>query len=75
MARSVVGRGVVLRQSYFWPENQLNIWNILVLASGGTVLGVFAEFMQIQNRMRIGTPWYVLNSPSLPLGFRIHAQA
>jgi len=57
MARTVIDNAVVVRQRHFWPEQQLNLWNILILASAGTILGVFAEFMEIQNRMRIGTPW------------------
>jgi len=75
MARSVVGRAVVVREKYFWPESQLNIWNIVILAGAGTILGVFAEFMNIQNRMRIGTPWYVSTSPvPVPRSLRVLRQ-
>jgi len=59
MARSVVDRAVVIREKYFWPDAQLNFWTIIILATSGTILGVFAEFMDIQNRMGLGTPWYV----------------
>jgi hypothetical protein len=30
-----------------------------MLASAGTILGVFSEFLMIQNRMRQEVPWYV----------------
>ncbi|KAJ9647138.1 hypothetical protein H2201_003434 [Coniosporium apollinis] len=57
MARSVVSRAVVVRQRYVWPDAQLNVWTIVMLATAGTILGVFAQFMQIQNQLRLGTPW------------------
>ncbi|KAK3059570.1 hypothetical protein LTS18_010528, partial [Coniosporium uncinatum] len=57
MARSVVDRAVVIREKYFWPDAQLNFWTIIILATSGTIWGVFAEFMDIQNRMGLGTPW------------------
>lgn len=57
-ARSVVGGAVIVRQKYFWPDAQLNIWTLIMLLTGCLELGIFAEFMQIQNQMRLGTPWY-----------------
>jgi hypothetical protein len=59
MARTVVGSAVVVREKYFWPDAQLNFWTIIMLASAGTILGVFSEFLMIQNRMRQEVPWYV----------------
>ncbi|OCL01932.1 hypothetical protein AOQ84DRAFT_305712 [Glonium stellatum] len=56
MARTVAS-AVVVREKYYWPDAQLNIWTIIMLATAGTILGIFAEFMQIQNQMRLGTPW------------------
>lgn len=44
---------------YHWPEVQLNVWIIVVLAGAATCLGVFAWFMTVQTQMRLGTPWYV----------------
>lgn len=58
MARNVQS-AVVVRQKYYWPDVQLNIWTIIMLATAGTVLGVSAQFMQIQSVMRLPTPWYV----------------
>ncbi|KAF2200632.1 hypothetical protein GQ43DRAFT_373405 [Delitschia confertaspora ATCC 74209] len=56
MAREV-GSAVVVRQKYFWPDAQLNIWTIIMLTTASTVLGINAEFMQIQSQMRLPTPW------------------
>ncbi|KAF2758289.1 hypothetical protein EJ05DRAFT_538500 [Pseudovirgaria hyperparasitica] len=57
MARSVVGRAVVVREKYYWPDIQLNVWTIVMLATAGTILGVNASFWQIQNQMNLGVPW------------------
>lgn len=60
MARgTVVGSAVIVREKYFWPDAQLNFWTIVMLATAGTILGVFAEFLVIQNRMRQEIPWYL----------------
>jgi hypothetical protein len=59
---TVVGSAVVVREKYYWPDLQLNIWTIVMLATAGTILGVNAQFMQIQDRMGLGTPWYVLDN-------------
>ncbi|KAJ5287603.1 hypothetical protein N7478_003289 [Penicillium angulare] len=45
------------RLSYHWPEIQLNIWLIVVLAGSATCLGIFSWFMVIQSTMHLGTPW------------------
>jgi hypothetical protein len=59
MARTVVGEAVVVRQKYYWPDVQLNIWTIIMLVTAGTILGVFANFMMIQRQMGLGIPWWV----------------
>lgn len=56
---TVVGSAVVVREKYYWPDLQLNIWTIVMLATAGLILGVNAQFMQIQSQMGLGTPWYV----------------
>lgn len=56
---TVVGSAVIVREKYYWPDTQLNIWTIVMLATAGTILGVNAQFMQIQDRMELGIPWYV----------------
>jgi hypothetical protein len=69
MARgTVVGEAVVVRQKYYWPDAQLNLWTIIMLVTTGLILGVNAQFWQTQNSMRLGVPWYVfpLHFTSLP---------
>jgi cation transporter-like permease len=59
---------------YPWPENLLNYWTIIMLATGGLLTGVFASFMSIQSRMGLGTPWlfpYAVTVGSLTLFFVI----
>jgi hypothetical protein len=56
---TVVGSAVVVREKYYWPDLQLNIWTIVMLATAGLILGVNAQFMAIQSQMGLGTPWYV----------------
>ncbi|KAF2175057.1 hypothetical protein K469DRAFT_612030 [Zopfia rhizophila CBS 207.26] len=53
----MVASAVVVRQKYYWPDAQLNIWTIIMLATAGTILGVNAQFMVIQNQIRRPTPW------------------
>jgi hypothetical protein len=57
MARTVVGSAVVVREKYYWPDAQLNVWTIIMLATAGTILGVFAQFMVMQNQLRQPIPW------------------
>ncbi|MCJ1256707.1 hypothetical protein MMC24_004531 [Lignoscripta atroalba] len=49
------------RRKYHWPEAQLNIWIIIMLAASATCLGVFANFMTIQQQLRVGIPWFVFS--------------
>jgi hypothetical protein len=47
-----------VRQSYFWPDWQLNIWIIIMLATGSTLVGIFANFVVIQQQLGgLGIPW------------------
>jgi hypothetical protein len=64
---TVVGSAVVVREKYYWPELQLNLWTIMMLTTAGTILGINAQFMGIQERMGLGTPWYVWIRALLPL--------
>jgi len=57
MARSYVSERAVVRERFFWPPMQLNFWSTIVLVAGSLELGVFAEFIQIQNRLHLGIPW------------------
>lgn len=45
------------RQKYYWPNAQLNVWILIMLATGATILGVFASFITIQQQMDLGIPW------------------
>jgi hypothetical protein len=71
---TVVGSAVVIREKYYWPDLQLNIWTIVMLATSGLILGVNAQFMQIQSAMGLGTPWYVAHPLSPCLHTNIQQQ-
>lgn len=66
---TVIGSAVVVREKYYWPDLQLNLWTIVMLATAGTILGVSANFMMIQDRMGLGTPWI------MPYGVTVGALA
>ncbi|KAL1642754.1 hypothetical protein SLS58_005258 [Diplodia intermedia] len=57
MARSVMSRAVVVREKYYWPDAQLNLWTIIMLATAGALIGICAMFITIQQRFRTGIPW------------------
>ncbi|TKA71978.1 hypothetical protein B0A55_06994 [Friedmanniomyces simplex] len=58
MARSSTSRTrVIVRQSYYWPDQQLNFWIIIMLATGGVLIGVFAAFVRDQQQFGLGIPW------------------
>ncbi|KAK4549267.1 hypothetical protein LTR36_007726 [Oleoguttula mirabilis] len=60
MARSGSRARVVVRQSYYWPDQQLNFWIIIMLVTGGVLIGVFASFITDQQHLGgLGIPWYV----------------
>lgn len=61
---TVVGSAIVVREKYYWPDLQLNLWTIVMLATAGTILGINAQFMAIQDRMGLGTPWYAQSATS-----------
>lgn len=63
MARTYVGSAVVVRQKYYWPDVQLNLWTIVMLVTAGLVLGVNAQFMSIQSQFRYPSPWCVYAYP------------
>src|SRR5205814_524451 len=44
-------------RKFHWPEIQLNIWLLIVLAASATCLGIFSWFMVVQSQMQLGTPW------------------
>jgi len=66
---TVVGSAVVVREKYYWPDLQLNIWTIVMMVTASTILGISAQFMQIQDRMGLGIPWI------MPYGITVGALA
>ena len=54
----------MVRESYYWPDQQLNFWILIMLAAGGLLIGVFASFIQIQHQTLQGIPWFVNESPT-----------
>ncbi|KXT10562.1 hypothetical protein AC579_1804 [Pseudocercospora musae] len=69
MARSSMTRErVIVRQSYYWPDWQLNVWIIIMLAAGGVLVGVFASFVVVQSHLgHLGIPWI------MPFGITVGA--
>ncbi|KAL9089339.1 MAG: hypothetical protein Q9159_002555 [Coniocarpon cinnabarinum] len=45
------------RERYVWPDAAINIWIIIMLATAGVLIGVFAAFINIQNHFRVSVPW------------------
>lgn len=75
MARSSVSRErITVIRRYAWPMGWLIFWIIVMLATGGLELGVFANFLSIQQQMGIGIPWlfpYAVTVGSLTVVFII----
>jgi hypothetical protein len=38
---------------------QLYFWLVTVMATAAVLIGVFASFIQVQNKMGLGQPWSV----------------
>lgn len=47
-------------RTYNWPPLQLNFWIFVMLLASASILGVFGNFIQIQNQLNLPVPWYVL---------------
>ncbi|KAL4992113.1 hypothetical protein BDW68DRAFT_107174 [Aspergillus falconensis] len=59
---------------YLWPEIQLNIWILIVLAASCVCLGIFAWFISVQAELNLGIPWlfpFMLTTSALALFFII----
>ncbi|MCJ1402880.1 hypothetical protein MMC11_006101 [Xylographa trunciseda] len=62
------------RRKYHWPEAQLNFWLLIIWVAAGLNLGVFANFMMIQQQMSLGIPWlfpYMITVSALAIIFLI----
>lgn len=66
MASTVAGSSAVYERriervhKYHWPAIQLNLWMLFMLVASSAILGIFANFIQIQGQLGLGIPWYVL---------------
>lgn len=64
MASSVTDSSVVYERrierlhKYHWPAIQLNLWMLFMLVASSAILGIFANFVQIQGQLGLGVPWY-----------------
>ena len=57
MANETIIRRFERKRKYMWPEAQLNLWLIIMIASAATILGIFIYFMVVQSRFHLGVPW------------------
>lgn len=48
---------VIIRSNYYWPDQLLNAWILVMLATGGTLIGIFAVFVIDQQQLGFGIPW------------------
>ena len=55
----------VRTRRYRWPALQLNFWLLVMIVGSAVNLGVFANFITIQNQLLLGIPWYVLTCFSI----------
>ncbi|KAG0647217.1 hypothetical protein D0Z07_7198 [Hyphodiscus hymeniophilus] len=47
-----------VRTKYHWPAVQLNFWLLIMLIGSGTILGINADFITVQQQLQLGIPWY-----------------
>ncbi|RDL32644.1 Uncharacterized protein BP5553_09100 [Venustampulla echinocandica] len=47
-----------VRTKYRWPPVQLNFWILIMLVGSSTIVGVFANFITVQQQLQVGVPWY-----------------
>ena len=62
---------MVVRENYYWPDQLLNFWLIIMLATGGVLIGIFASFVVAQNQLELGIPWYALLPRKDHEGFKL----
>ena len=46
-------------RTYNWPPLQLNLWIVVMLLASASIMGVFGNFIVIQDRLQLPVPWYV----------------
>jgi len=57
MAPSSVSRSRYSVVRYRWPIQQFLVWRFIMYGTAGTVLGINAAFITIQQQMNLGVPW------------------
>lgn len=45
-------------RTYNWPPFYLNLWIFTMLLASGSIMGVFSIFIQTQEQLDLGIPWY-----------------
>lgn len=50
-------RHVARIHRYHWPAIQLNVWMLIMLAASCCLIGIFATQMDVQDHLRLHTPW------------------
>ncbi|KAH7322635.1 hypothetical protein B0I35DRAFT_185361 [Stachybotrys elegans] len=45
-------------RTYNWPPLQLNFWIFVMLLASASIMGVFANFILIQDQLLLPVPWY-----------------
>lgn len=58
MARTTEVIAIETRRKYHWPEAQLNLWMLVMLAASASELGFFTFFYTNQVQLELGIPWY-----------------
>lgn len=53
----VYERRVERLHKYHWPAIQLNLWMLFMLVASCAILGIFANFIMIQQQLLLGVPW------------------
>jgi hypothetical protein len=69
LTEEVTVRRRIRTTRYHWPALQLNFWLLIMLIGSSTIMGIFANFIIVQQQMDVGIPWCVSAPrpvPSLP---------
>jgi hypothetical protein len=45
-------------RTYNWPPLQLNLWIVVMLLASASIMGVFGNFIVIQDQLELPIPWY-----------------
>ncbi|MCJ1457013.1 hypothetical protein MMC28_007379 [Mycoblastus sanguinarius] len=72
MANETFVRILERKRKYVWPEAQLNLWLVVMIAAGATLIGIFTYFMTVQSRFHVNSPWifpYSIATGALTLFF------